>query len=72
MLKILFEMKFLMEYKITYENVNLMVELDHQISKVLAMKIEKKRRMLAVMTKMTKDKRYPRQVLCTIGEEFFM
>ncbi len=65
-------MKFLIDYKITYENINLMAELDHEVSKVLGTKIEKKRRVLAALTKMTKDKQYPRQVLHTIAEEFLI
>lgn len=32
-------MKYLLEYKIAYENLNLMAELDHEMNKNLALKI---------------------------------
>ncbi len=67
-LKTLFGMKYLMEFRIQYENIDLMTELDNELNKILVAKTEKKRRVFASLTKMSKDKYYPPQILHTIGQ----
>ncbi len=45
-----------------------MTELDTELNKILQYKAQKKRRMFASLTKMSKDKYYPPSILHNIAE----